>query len=294
MKELVFGSLIMACAASGASALSTTNTTDAAALAAATLAASSGITIVGGSQSLIGSTVQQGTYTGFNLTTSGTPGTSNLSLGNGVFLTTGGGDFGTTNTSSSFSHQPGTGSYAPLVNLASTKGLSTNQNDSNVLSFDFTLDDPTQNAVKAQFIFATDEFADQGVTDILGIFVNGVNYAFFPNGDLVSNQSGDPHDFFNNNEVGLGTYNIEWDGLTAVFDITLLANGGGAVNTFALAIADTWDQVWDSAVFFTGLKAANDTGSGGITDPVVPLPAAGWLLVTAFGGVAAAARRKRA
>ena len=292
MNNLVFGSLILACAASGANALTTTNTTDAAALAAASLAASSGITIVGGSESLIGSDIQQGTYTGFNLT-SATAGNSNLSLGNGVFLTSGGGDFTTTNTTSNYNKSSSTGSYAPLVALAGAKGMSTLQYDSNVLSFDFTLDDPTQNAVKAQFVFATDEFSTQSVTDILGIFVNGTNYAFFPNGDLVSNQSGDPHDFFNDNEYGVGTYNIEWDGLTAVFDITLLANGGGAVNTFTLAIADTTDTIFDSAVFFTGLKAATDTGGGGI-DPTVPLPAAGWLLVTAFGGAAALSRRKRA
>ncbi|MFV0335560.1 MAG: choice-of-anchor L domain-containing protein [Tropicimonas sp.] len=294
MKTTVFCSAVLAIAASGASALTTTNTTDAAALAAASLAASSGITIVSGSESLIGSDIQQGIYNDFNLTSADTSQGDDLSIKDGIFLTSGGGDFTTTNTDSNFNKSSGTGSHQALVDLAGTHGLSTTQNDSNVLRFDFTLDDPTQNAVRAQFIFATDEFNTESVTDILGIFVNGVNYAFFPNGDLVSNQSGDPNDFFNNNEFGQGTYGIEWDGLTGVFDITLLANGGGAVNSFELAIADTEDTIFDSAVFFTGLNATTNSGGGGITDPVVPLPAAGWMLLSALGGIALRARRKRA
>jgi hypothetical protein len=272
-------------------ALTVTNTDDPTALSAAALSSSSGITIVGGSQSLIGGPTQQGTFSDFNLTSNSSD--PNLSLTNGIVLTSGGGNFSTNeNTENSFDASTGTGSYQPLVDLATSGGLNTTQHDSNVLSFDFTLDDPTQNAVTAQFIFGTDEFPTQSVTDIMGIFVNGVNYAFFPNGDLVSNQSGDPNDFFNENPVGTNSsdgYGVEWNGLTDVFNLTMLANGGGAVNTINIAIADTSDTIFDSALFFTNLKAGTTSGGGGIgpIDPTnpVPLPAGLPLLLSGLGGI---------
>ena len=278
-------------------AVTVTNTDVAATLAAATLAANSGISIVAGSETLIGGTEQQGTYSGFN--EAGGGGEPPLSIDDGVVLTSGLGTFSTTtNTANNANASTGTGAHQPLVDLASANGLSSTQFDSNVLSFDFTLDDPTQNSVTASFLFATDEFPTQSVTDIMAVFVNGVNFAFFPNGDLVSNQSGDPNSFFNNNAVGTGNYGLEWNGLTNVFSVTGLANGGGAVNTFSLAIADTTDTIFDSAVFLSGLTAGTTTGGGGIGNPPptptpapVPLPAAGWMLLAGLGGLTALRRR---
>ncbi|MFV0336253.1 MAG: hypothetical protein ACK5JR_19535, partial [Tropicimonas sp.] len=113
MKTTVFCSAVLAIATSGASALTTTNTTDAAALAAASLAASSGITIVSGSESLIGSDIQQGIYDDFNLTSANTSQGDDLSIKDGIFLTSGGGDFTTTNTNSNFNKSSGTGSHQP-------------------------------------------------------------------------------------------------------------------------------------------------------------------------------------
>lgn len=286
---------------SSAMALTVTNTDVASTLAAATLAPSSGISIVAGSESLIGSATQQGTFTGFNLGP-GTTGTgSNLVLEDGVVLTSGFGLFSTTeNTVNSASTNPGTGSFQPLVDLAATGALNTSQNDSNVLSFEFTLDDPTANAVTASFVFATDEFPTQSVTDIMGLFVNGTNFAFFPNGDLVSNQSGDPNDFFNNSPVGTDAitgYGIEWNGLTDVFDVTLLVDAG-MTNTIEIAIADTSDTLYDSALFFSNLKSTTVTNGGGggigpITPSAVPVPAGLPLLVTGLAGLAFFKRQKK-
>ena len=280
-----------------ASALTVNINNDPAALAAAVLADNSGISIVGGSESLIGGPMQQGTYTGFDLTTTA-PGLPNLSISDGVVLTSGAGNFSTTtNTNNSFDAATGTGAFDPLVGLAVANGLSNIHNDSNVLSFDFTLDDTTQNSVTAEFLFATDEFPTQSVTDIMAIFVNGENFAFFPNGDLVSNQSGDPNNFFNDNAVGSGNYAIEWNGLTDVFSITALTQPG--VNTIEIAIADTSDTIFDSALFFTGLSAfATTSDTGGIGDlepapptntppttPAIPLPATAWMLLAGLGGL---------
>ena len=288
---------LMACAPVAASALTVTITADADTLAAATLASDSGITIQSGTPSLIGGANQQGTYSGFDFPAN--EGEPALSISDGVVLTTGLGTFSTTtNTKNNASASTGTGSYTPLVDLAASNGLSTFQYDSNVLSFSFVLDDPTLNAITGKFIFGTEEWPTQSVTDIMGIFVNGVNYAFFPDGSLVSNQSGSG--FFNDNSVGKGTYPIEWNGLTNMFEFTALAFGGGALNTISIAIADTSDTIFDSAVFFSGLKAGTATGGGGIGpivpgDPnVIPLPAAAWLLLGGLGGLAMLRRRKAA
>jgi len=292
---------VLALTAGASAALTVTIENDPIVLAPATLSAGSGITIVSGSETLIGGDAQQGTYTGFNQTSNSSD--PNLSLTDGVVLTSGLGTFNTTeNTSNSASTSTSTGSYQPLVDLAAAGGLNQNQNDSNVLSFEFTLDDPTENSVSAQFIFATDEFPTQGVTDIMGIFVNGVNYAFFPNGDLVSNQSGDPNDFFNLNPVGTDAtngYGLEWNGLTDVFNVIMLANGGGAVNTIDIAIADTSDTIFDSALFFTNLTAGTTTGGGGIGDDpgdppdgYIPVPASMPLLLAGLGAFGLLRRRK--
>lgn len=278
-----------------ANALTITNSNSASDLANATLAANSGITIVGGSENLIGGDTQQGTYTDFDFAGGG--GGDALSLDDGVYLTTGLGTFDTTtNTNNNANTSTGTGAHQPLVDLAAANGLNQSHFDSNVLSFDFTLDDPTANSVSASFLFATDEFPTQSVTDIMGVFVNGQNFAFFPNGDLVSNQSGDPNMFFNNNAVGTGNYAIEWNGLTSVFTVTGLANGGGAVNTFSLAIADTNDTIYDSSVFLTGLTAGTTSGGGGIGNPppAVPLPAAAWMLLAGIGGLVAMRKKRKA
>ncbi len=277
--------------ATSASALTVTPTGDVANLVTSLLAPSSGLTVVAGSTDLIGSSTQQGTFTDLNLT-SKIPGRPTFTMPNGVVLTSGSASFSTTeNTTNSFSVNSGTSAYAPLVDLAASKGLNTTQFNANVLSFDFTVDDPALNGVVGQFMFAADEFPTQSVTDILGIFVNGVNYAFFPDGSLVTNQPGNAGGFFTENEVGSDDYPIEWNGLTKVYTFEGLVKSG--INTFELAISDTSDTIFDSAVFFTGHKSAKVEGGGGIVNPI-PLPAAGWMLLAGLAGLGLFQRRRKA
>lgn len=298
LKFVAGGATAFLLTTSSSFALTVTNTSDAEALAAATLGAGSGVSIVAGSASLTsGSTNQQGLFSDFNQDP-GTTGTGpTLALEDGIVLTSGLGNFSTTENTQNNAGATGLGTaaFTPMVDLAGDNGLSTSHNDTNVLSFDFILDDPTDNAITADFVFGTDEFPTQTVTDIMAIFVNGENYAFFPNGDLVSNQGGT--DNFNNNPVGTDAttgYGLEWNGLTDVFTVIGLANGDNAVNTIDIAIADTSDSIFDSALFLSNVQSTFTDGGGGIdpTNPI-PLPAGLPLLVAGLGAFGLMRRKQK-
>jgi len=270
--------------------------TTAAALAAASLAASSGISITGGSEAYIGANGQGGTYSGFSLSN----GTKTISNPDGVLLTSGVGAVPLTNTDTSFDNNstgtphPGTGSNAMLSAELVAHGMTSTTNDQNVLSFGFTVA-PGITSVSASFVFGTDEYPDQGVTDIFGFFVDGVNYATFSDGSLISFQVGSASAaFYNNNNVGIANpFALEYDGITDQLSITGLLDLGLMSHELVLAIADTSDSIFDSGVFFAGLTAGTETG-GGIKPPdVIPLPPSFILMLTGLAGLGAVARRHK-
>jgi hypothetical protein len=172
-------------------------------------------------------------------------------------LTSGTANLPLTNTVNQFNPViPASGSNAALSTLAGTS-----TNDANVLGFSFTV--ASGNSVQAQFVFGSDEFPTQSVTDIFGFFVDGVNYAKFPGGELISNTPGNPTNFINN-PVGSGLYGIEYNGLTQAFTVTGLLDASLATHTIAIGVADTSDSIFDSGVFIGGLTTATSTGGGGI------------------------------
>lgn len=256
------------------------------------LAPSSGISVVGGSASYQGTNntnfQQSGTYTGFNLAPS-SGSTPTLNLNNGIVLTSGNVNVPLTNTLNNFTGQSGSGSNAQLSALSASAGNSSTTNDANVLSFNFTVAAGIT-SVSAQFVFATDEFPTQSVTDIFGFFVDGVNYAKFSNGQLIANTPGNPTNFILN-PVGSGLYDIEYNGLTQVFTVTGLLGAGNpdGSHTITIGVADTSDDIFDSAVFISSLSAGTATG-GGIGNPV-PEPAS--LALAGVGLAAAVATRRR-
>jgi hypothetical protein len=270
--------------ASAALVVNTTN--DVAQLTGALIASGSGINLSSSSLAVGGAT-QQGTYTGFNLAPNSGSGPT-LQMQNGVVLTSGGNAaVPLTNTVNNYSTAVGGAGYAPLTTLSGASST----NDANVLSYAFTLD-AGLNAVSMQFVFATDEFPTQTVTDIFGFFVDGVNYAKFPSGELISNTAGNPTNFISN-PVGGGLYNIEWNGLTQVFTVTGLINASLSQHTLEIAIADTSDRIYDSAVYVSGLKGLTTTTGGGIGNPgTVPEPGSLALLGVAALGLVASRQRQ--
>lgn len=252
----------------------------------ALFAPSSGISLVPGSITFQGNigdginpnTAQSALYSNFSLAPNfGSSPT--LTLPDGIFLTTGTANIPRTNTVNNFSVTAGSGGNAQLTGLSGTSTF-----DANVLTFQFTVDDPTNNSVQAQFLFGTDEFPTQSVTDIFGFFVDGVNFAQFPSGELISNTPGNPTNFISN-PVGGGLYDIEFNGLTRVFNVAGLLDPTLSTHTLSIGIADTFDTIFDSGAFIGGLKAGVSTG-GGITDPDDPQKTPEPSMILTFVGLA--------
>lgn len=286
--------LLLACHSAAALTIQAVTATPEITLLDALLAAPSGITVIPASMHYQGSTAheQSATYRNFSLAPSTGSGPT-FALPDGVLLTTGTAVFPPTNTTNQYDPAiPGSGSNAMLSNLSRSSGGTPFIADANALSFQFTVA-PGMNAVSASFLFGTEEFPTQSVTDIFGFFVDGVNYAYFPSGELISNTPGNATNF-TDNPVGADRYGVEYNGLSKVFHVAGLLDRGLSMHTLTIAIGDTADDSFDSGVFIGGLRASS-FAAGGITDPsaVVATPGVLGLLgaaALALGGV----RRRRA
>lgn len=271
-----------------------TASTDAESLATATLAPGSGINIVAGSETYQGGVTQGGTFSDFSYSNSST----SVAIDDGVVLTSGDINDIPDNDSSSISANPGAGSDSDLQSLTSQ----TVTEDANVLTFDFTVNAGIT-SVSMDFIFGTDEFPDQTVTDIFGVFVDGVNYAKFDDGSLVSFDLGSPaagsfidNDFGSSDPLLDDSGNgLEYDGIINSLTMDGLLNTSLTTHSIKIAIGDTNDTIFDSGVFVSGLTAGTETG-GGIDsgDPAaVQVPATAPLILTGLAILGFLRRRTR-
>jgi len=137
--------------------------------------------------------------------------------------------------------------------------------DSAVLEFDFQFGDGTAGGdLYFTFQFASEEYneyTNSAFNDVFALYVDGVNVALIPGtttpvaintvngGNPLGTDASNP-DLFNNNDPSDGGpfFNIEYDGFTDPFGAIALGLSTGA-HTMKFAIADTSDQILDSAVF---------------------------------------------
>lgn len=233
------------------------------------LGSGSGINVTSGTISYVGNTdiPQSGTYTGFNLLSSD-PTKPNISLADGIVLTSGKATMPMTNTGGAYSNATGTGSSS-WVTTASGGHPS---NDANSLSFDFTVDAGVT-SISSTFVYGSDEYPEWSGTafaDGFAFVVDGVNYAKFSDGTFVSLASLASNSNLNDNTGS--AYGIEYDGLTNALLVTGLLNSSLTTHTLQLVIADTGDSFYDSGVFLASLNAGHAGEDGGGVTPVTPVP----------------------
>jgi len=251
-----------------------TNATAATTLTNAVLAPSSGINVI--SSTFVGDIAtsstnptsgQSATYSGFNLTSS--TGGPTLTLPNGIFLTSGTANIPFTNTNTSFDpYNPssaGTAIDTEVEALLAAAGANqTETNDVNSLVIEFTVAAGIT-SVAANFVFGSDEFPDQGVTDFFMFIVDGVNFAKFPDGSLVSFVQGqNAANFLNNGNGSPGQYALEYDGVSLALGVVGILDPNKTTHTLKIVIGDTSDEIFDSGVFIGGLTTGTSTGGGGI------------------------------
>lgn len=200
----------------------------------------------------------------------------------GVFLTTGSAEnaYGP-NESDSISTNNGLDGADSLNQFAGGTTY-----DASILTFDFI---PTGNVLEFNYVFASDEyneFANSSFNDVFGLFVNGSNQAVIPGTTeavSINNVNElDNSEYYVNNSPWEGTIDsdslrdIEYDGMTTVLPLQATLNPG-EVNTMEVAIADTGDHIYDSAVFlekgtFSSVTDPDSPPGATPQDPIMPDP----------------------
>jgi hypothetical protein len=244
-----------------------TPSSNATTLVNALLAPVSGVTVVAGSQVYTGASAASGLFTG---------GTGIIPFDSGVVLTTGQANFIMgPNTAPDTSNDNGAGGDAALTTIAGNDTF-----NASILEFSFI---PTNNTISFQFVFGSEEyneFVDTQFNDVFAFFLNGANIALIPGTSTpitVNTVNNNVNSQFYTDNTG-GALNTELDGLVGV-KMALFAVGSvnpGVANTIRLAIADTSDESYDSAVMIRGGSFMNEPppDNGG----VIPEPST-WLLL---------------
>jgi len=237
-------------------------------LASSLLSASSGITI--NSATYTGANGASGTFSG---------GAGIIGIPSGILLTSGSvNNVLAPNDSPSAGFDNGLAGDADLTALA---GAATQ--DASILTINFT---PTGNTIQFSYVFGSEEyneFVNAGFNDVFGFFVNGVNRALIPStstpvtidnvncgfaaSGVVPPGPGTHCTLFVNNDPP--THATQLDGYTVVLNLTAAVTPN-VPNTLKIAIADTSDGIYDSAVFIGGGTLSS---CGGIGQPACGAPA---------------------
>jgi hypothetical protein len=201
---------------------------------------------------------------------------TSIGINNGVVLTTGDARFvsGSATSSEDFPNKT-TAFGAGIINTLTRNtspgsslfsSLTTAQTfNASILSFEFI---PSGSTITLKYVFGSEEYGDVVNTgyppDVLGVFVNGVNYARAPGSAAAVSTAtincGGPAsgaatgvnptncNLYRDNPPFFGKIETELDGLTVVLTLTAPVKAG-EVNTIQLGIANSHDSSADSAVF---------------------------------------------
>jgi len=230
-----------------------------------------GITVVPGSVEYTGASAASGLFIN-----GGTDLTKSIGINNGVVLTTGDARFVTGSAISAEDFPNKTTAFGAGILNTLTRNTSSGSPlfasltsaptfNASILSFQFI---PSGSTITLRYVFGSEEYGDVVNTgyppDVLGVFVNGVNYARVPGGSVaVSTASincGGPVSgaasgvnpqncsLYRDNPPFFGKIETELDGLTVVLTLTAPVLPG-QVNTIQLGIANSADTSADSAVF---------------------------------------------
>lgn len=137
--------------------------------------------------------------------------------------------------------------------------------DLSVLEFKFTTSDVNANSVSLDFMLASKESVE-GDWDLAGIFIDGVNYAVLPNGQLLrvnaAAQITDVCDVGDASGCDASDYDINGVLLSAL-STKLTLNAALAadteVHTFIAIMANTKDNSWASSLLLGNFKSYNFT-----------------------------------
>ncbi len=225
-----------------------------------------------GSVQFVGQTVG-GAQSGLmpSLLLHGAEGTSQ-SLGAGIVLSSGiVTAIPMTNTIGWWSNVTGTGGNNFFRDFPAQTGTTRHsgrlqEHDENQITFDLNVPEGIV-GVQADFVYASEEFPEwsgTGYADGFAFIVDDINYARLPDGRPVSLLSQDDNVHFMTNGDSQDpsvpqVLDMEYDGATRILELTAPLQPGHR-QTITIVVADTGDEIYDSAVFLSSLRfIAGDT-----------------------------------
>ena len=160
--------------------------------------------------------------------------------------------------------------------------------NASILSFQFI---PAGDTLKLTYVFGSEDYnnwVNSGIpTDVIGVFVNGVNYAVVPDtttpisastvncggpsSGAATGSNGQNCQLYRDNPPFAGAIDTELNGLTVTLTVTAPVVSG-QINTVQIGIADAFDTLYDSALFLKGSSVGVFYTFTGFFDPIANPP----------------------